>query len=160
MTVSRSIHVAANGIILFFLWLNELPWWLSVKEHTCQCRRCRFNPWVRKIPWRRKRRKWQPTPVFLPGKFHGQKSLVGCSPRGCKESDTTEHTGMQVKPMWLITLWKLLSSWEKSMKVPLLGTDAYLRSPHMQEERHRFLLPSQKTKLRNTDERHKKIGCM
>ena len=39
-----------------------------------QCRRPRFNPWVKKIPWRRK---WQPTPVFLPGEFHGQRSLVG-----------------------------------------------------------------------------------
>ena len=37
------------------------------KESACQCRRCRFNPWVRKIPWRRK---WQPSPVFLPGKFY------------------------------------------------------------------------------------------
>ena len=41
-----------------------------------------------KIPWRRE---WLPTPVFLPGEFHGQKSLVGyCSPWGCKRSDTTE----------------------------------------------------------------------
>ena len=54
-----------------------MPWWLSVKEPTCQCRRCRFHPWVGKIPWRRK---WQPTPVFLPGKSHGQSSLVGYSP--------------------------------------------------------------------------------
>ena len=44
-------------------------------------RRCRVSPWVGKIPWRRK---WQPTPVFLPGKFYGQKSLVGYSPWGCK----------------------------------------------------------------------------
>ena len=61
------------------------------KEPTCQCRRCkrcRFNPWVRKIPWRRA---WQPTSVFLPGKFHGQRSLAGCSPWGCKESDMTER---------------------------------------------------------------------
>ena len=43
---------------------------------------------VRKIPWRRK---WQPTPVFLPGESHGWRSLVGYSPRGCKESDTTEQ---------------------------------------------------------------------
>ena len=41
----------------------------------------RFNPWVRKIPWKRK---WQPTPVFLPGEFHGQKSLAGHSPWSCK----------------------------------------------------------------------------
>ena len=46
-----------------------------------------FDPWVRKILWRRK---WQPTPVLLPGKSHGWKSLVGYSPWGRKESDTTE----------------------------------------------------------------------
>ena len=44
--------------------------------------------WVRKIP---RRRKWQPTPVFLPGESHGQRSLVGYSPRGRKESDMTEQ---------------------------------------------------------------------
>ena len=65
--------------------------WCSGIESTCQCRRCGFDPWVRKVPWRRK---WQPTPVFLPGKFHRQGSLVGYWPWGCKESDTTE---------WLIT---------------------------------------------------------
>ena len=47
-----------------------------------------FNPWVRKIFWRRK---WQPTPVLLPGKCHGRRSLVGCSPWGCQELDTTER---------------------------------------------------------------------
>ena len=57
------------------------------KESACQCRRCRFHPWVGKIPWRRK---WQPTPVFLPGKFHGLRSLVGYSPWGRKETDMTE----------------------------------------------------------------------
>ena len=46
-----------------------------------------FNPWVGKIPWRRK---WQPTPVFLPGESHGQRSLVGYSPWGHKESDMTK----------------------------------------------------------------------
>ena len=49
----------------------RLPSWHSGEEPACQCRRCRFNPWVRKPPWRRKR---QPTPVFLPGESHGQKS--------------------------------------------------------------------------------------
>ena len=57
-----------------------------VKESVCQCRRHGFDPWVRKIPWRRK---WQPTPVFLPGKSHGQRSLEDYSPWGCKESDMT-----------------------------------------------------------------------
>ena len=46
-----------------------------------------FDPWVRKIPWRRI---WQPTPVFLPGEFHGQRSLVSFSLWGCKELDMTE----------------------------------------------------------------------
>jgi len=53
-----------------------LPSWLGGKEPCCQCRRLRFDPWVRKLPWRRK---WQPTPVFLPGKFHQQRSLEGYS---------------------------------------------------------------------------------
>ena len=53
-----------------------LPGGISGKEPTCQCRRCKrqgFDPWVRKIPWRRV---WQLTPVFLPGEFHRQRSLV------------------------------------------------------------------------------------
>ena len=48
----------------------------------------RFDPWVRKIPWRRA---WQPTPGFLPEELHGQRSLVGYSPWGRKELDTTER---------------------------------------------------------------------
>ena len=54
----------------------ELPWWFSDKESTCQCRRPRFDPWM-KISWRRK---WQPIPVFLPGEFNGQRTLAGYSP--------------------------------------------------------------------------------
>ena len=53
------------------------PRHLSGKESACQSRRCGFDPWVRKIPWRRK---WQPTPVLVPGKPHAQRSLVGYSP--------------------------------------------------------------------------------
>ena len=63
----------------------------SGKEPTChgrRCKRCRADPWVGKIPWRRA---WQPTPVFLPVESHGQSSLAGYSPRGCKESDMTER---------------------------------------------------------------------
>ena len=58
-----------------------LSWWLNGKEPVCQCRRCRFDPWIRNIPWRRK---WQPTPVFLPGKPHEQRNLAGYSPRVTK----------------------------------------------------------------------------
>ena len=51
-------------------------------------RETQVQPWVGKIPWRRK---WQSTPILLLGKSHGQRSLVGYSPWGCKESDTTER---------------------------------------------------------------------
>ena len=64
------------------------PWWLGGKESTCQCRRHGFDPWIGKIPWRRK---WQPTPVFLPGKFHGQRSLAGYTVHGFADSDITEQ---------------------------------------------------------------------
>ena len=59
----------------------KLPRWLSGKASDCQCRRSGFNPGIGKIPWRRE---WLPTPVFLPGKSHRQRILVGYSPRGCK----------------------------------------------------------------------------
>ena len=70
-------------------------WWMTlsspmswVVNNPLWCRRGGFNPWVRKIPWRRK---WQPTPVFFPGQPRGQRSQVGCSPWGLEESDTTER---------------------------------------------------------------------
>ena len=69
-----NIYVSQNYLLPLLL---GLPWWLSGKESTCQCRRQKrlgFNPSVRKIPWRRR---WQPSPVFLPGESHGQRSLVG-----------------------------------------------------------------------------------
>ena len=68
------------------------PGGASGKEPTCQCRRhkrCGFDPWIVKIP---RRRKWQPTPVYLPGESHGWRSLAGYSPQGCKESDMSEAT--------------------------------------------------------------------
>ena len=78
--------------------IREDPWTESFtggavvsKELACQCRRhkkCGFSPWAKKTPWSRK---WPPTLIFLPGKFHGQKSLVGYSPWGRKKLDMTEH---------------------------------------------------------------------
>ena len=68
------------------------PGGASSQELACQFRmhkRCGFDHWVGKIPWRRKR---EPTPVFLPGEFHGQRSLAGYNPWGCKESNTTKAT--------------------------------------------------------------------
>ena len=65
------------------------PGGASGKQPASQCRRhkrCGFDPWVGKIPWRRT---WQPTLVFLPGKSHAQRNLVGYSPWGHKEFDRT-----------------------------------------------------------------------
>ena len=62
-----------------------LPCGSNGKESGLQFRRPGFNPWVGKIPWRRE---WQPTPVFLPEEFHGQRCLVGYSPWGYRESET------------------------------------------------------------------------
>ena len=75
----------------------RLSWWLSGKQFVCQYmrhRRHRFNPWVERIHWRRK---WQPIPVFLPGKSHGQRSLEDCSPWGRKESDMPEQLNTHTK---------------------------------------------------------------
>ena len=58
----------------------------------------RFDPWVRKIPWRRA---WQPIPVFLPGESHGQRSLAGYSPWSRRESDLTNTFTELIKPMLL-----------------------------------------------------------
>ena len=67
---------------------NKVKIKIKKKKRICvQCRRPGFNPWVWKIPWRRK---GQPAPVFLPGKSHTQSSLAGYSSWGCKESDTSE----------------------------------------------------------------------
>ena len=63
----------------------------SGTESACQCRRYkrrRFDPWIRKVPWSRK---WQPAPIYLPGKFHGQRSLAGYSPQARRELDITER---------------------------------------------------------------------
>ena len=86
-----AVHGVAKSQTQLSNWI-ELNWtelrWLSGKEPACQCRRHRFDPWVWKTLWRRK---WQPTPIFLPGESHGQRSLAGYSPWGYKESDMNER---------------------------------------------------------------------
>ena len=80
---------------------NGLPWWLRGQSIYLQCKRHRFDPWIGKIPWRRK---WQSNSEFLPGKFHRQRSLVSYSPWGCKESDMTEqHPHTHYGPSILIS---------------------------------------------------------
>ena len=76
--------------------LIGLSWWLISKRIHLQCRSYRrygFDPWVRKILWRRK---WQHSLVFLPGEFDGQRGLVGYSPWACKESHKTEQLTQSV----------------------------------------------------------------
>ena len=76
---------------IYFAWISRVLDFLggsNGKSICLQRGRPRFDPWVGKIPWRRK---WQPTPIFLPGKSHGRRSLVGYSPWGRKELDTTER---------------------------------------------------------------------
>ena len=71
-----------------YMYMWDFPGGSNSMESACQCRRRRFHPWVRKIPWNRK---WHPTPVFLPGEFHGQRNLVGYNLWGSKKSDATEQ---------------------------------------------------------------------
>ena len=99
----RHISVKSKTIKFFYsiIYEKELPWWLRWWSVCLQYRRPRFDPWIGKISWRRK---WQPTPVFLPGESQGRRSLVGYSPWGRKESDTTERlhfTSYMRKPMAL-----------------------------------------------------------
>ena len=82
----RLIKPLSDSIFIVLLHMNKpqcrLPRWLSCKEYACQCRRHKrhgLDPWVGKIPWRRK---GEPTPVFLPGKFCGQKVLAGVQHMG------------------------------------------------------------------------------
>ena len=85
----KSTENVSNPFISYKL-LRRAPQVALVVKPTCRCRRQKrrgFSPWVRKIPWRTA---WQPTPVFLPGESHGQRSLEGHSPQGYKESDMTE----------------------------------------------------------------------
>ena len=90
-----------NNISKIYRAMHGLPWWLSGKQFTCQCRRHRFDPWVRKMPWRRK---WPHTPVFLPGKSYEQRRPVGYSPWGCKRVGhnlATQQQSNAPKSGWL-----------------------------------------------------------
>ena len=77
-----------------------------------QCRRTSYNPWIGKIPWRRKR---QLTPVFLPGKSHGQGSLVGCSPWGAQSQTRLSNFTLPFKVVFAG------SRYWNSKSAPLLG---------------------------------------
>ena len=88
-TVSQK-HVLYLWVLCFdfISFFSGLPRWLSGKESACQWRTPGFDPWVQKIPWRRK---WQPTPGFLPGESHGQRSLVAGSQKVRHDVVTKKH---------------------------------------------------------------------
>ena len=88
---------------------STAPWWLRQLRIRLQCRRPGSDPWVRKIPWRRE---WLPTPVFLPGEFHGQWSLADYNPWGHEDSDMTER--LTFSPAQLSPSWTVGTSYSKS----------------------------------------------
>ena len=110
-------------------------WWLSGKESACQCRRLGFDPWVGKIPCRRKR---QPSPVLLPGKYNGQSNLMDYSPRRCRVRHEPSRT--QANKSWTGSLkqdsnsFKMLKELQRKFndvgirKLIYLSQKAYLQS--------------------------------
>ena len=96
--ISLPSQMAEQGILCMCTNWCGLPWWFRGEESVYQCRRCGLDPWVRKVPWRRK---WQPTPVFLPGKSHGQRSLAGYRSWGCKRVGHDLARKRQPTPVFL-----------------------------------------------------------
>ena len=117
-----TIYVMILLTIIFFVVVNRtfifnevflsqlgVPGGASSVESSCQCRRHksgRFDLWVRRISWSRK---WQPVPIFLPGKSHGQRSLAAYIPWGHKESDTTEQLSTS-EPSIYFSRWRYNST--------------------------------------------------
>ena len=124
MTTGKIIALTRRTFVdkvmsLLFNMLSRLdfPGGSDGKAFCLQCRRPGFNPCFRKIPWRRN---WQPTPVFLPGKSHGWKSLVGYSPWGRKELDTTERLSSRLVITSLPRSKHLLISWLQSSSAVIM----------------------------------------
>ena len=99
-------------MMFFSTLLPGYPWWLTWYRICLQCKRPKFNSWVRKIPWRRE---WLPTPIFLPGEFHRQRHLMGYSPWSHKELDMTERLTLYSHP-------KGLKLYCKTQKLKLEGS--------------------------------------
>ena len=106
---------------LIIAFKKGLPWWLRRQRICLQCRRLGFDPWVGKIPWRRE---WQPTSVFLPGEFSGQRSLAGYSPPGHKQLDKTEATKAHTQDVKCYITWTSLKILYLIMKqeIPFLNS--------------------------------------
>ena len=96
-----------------------------------RCKRPGFDPWVGTIPWRRK---WQPTPVFLPGKFHRQRNLAGYSPWGCIELDMNEQLST------FKSVFSVANIKQNLAKLRFLPVDLLLDSwqPSLELHKHKF----------------------
>ena len=91
---NSSLGPFSPGEIVISYMVVRAPRQSSGTESACEFGRRGLDPWVKKIPWRRK---WQPIPVFLPEKFYGQRSLAGYSPWDHKESGYNRaHTSIQL----------------------------------------------------------------
>ena len=100
--------------------VSHLCQWLefAYKQQFClQCRRLGFDSWVGKIPWRKK---WQPTPVFLPGEFHGQRKLSGLQSGGSQESDMTEQLNYYSPMEQFILYLRFFREWQILLLLLLL----------------------------------------
>ena len=115
---NKSVVLYAHAFVCTMIWQPLTYHWLSGKESSCQCRRHKFDPWVRKIPWRTK---WQLTPVFSPGKSHGQRILVGYSPWGHKR---VRHDLATKQQQYII---------RQVMSLPLLATSFKQSFVHISE---------------------------
>ena len=112
---SGQLKTLFEGTLSFWLQKQKLEFgWVPLVAQMIriclQCRRPGFNPWVGKISWRRE---WLPTPVFLPGESYGERSLVGYSPWGHKELDTTE---------WLTLSLSLFKDWSNYICLNVRGS--------------------------------------
>ena len=114
-------HCNKISITWTFLPLPGKPCWLKWWRICLQCRRCGFDPWVGKIPWRRA---WQPTPVFLPEESHGQRSLAGYSPEGC-EREGHEWVANTLLPLALAALTRAFAITSAYLKVWEPGCDSW-----------------------------------
>ena len=128
-----------TSLSLSLLYTMGLLQWLC--RIRLQCRRCGFDPWVGKIPWRRK---WRPTPVLLPGKFHGLRSLVGYSP-GVAKSRTRLSDFLILYSQDLITVLRIISLHLTYIQ-QMVGNDSFSYSA--------IFVSSALDIFRNTKEKH------
>ena len=103
--VSLTVNIITCFQILCMNILRVLTWssFICLFIGCLQCRRPGFDSWIEKIAWRRQ---WQPTPVLLPGKSHGQRSLVGYNPWGHRELDRTERLTLSLSLFNSLAEWK------------------------------------------------------